>query len=87
MILSQPTKQLVLIIDLEGNFRFIHDDELSGLFEEGEVTIQRASDVEPEGTDWWADLARVNGPRLGPFAKRQEALNAEVAWLNEHHLV
>lgn len=30
---------------------------------------------------WWADLQPSNGPVLGPFETRQEALDAEVAWL------
>lgn len=33
---------------------------------------------------WWADLLPSNGPVLGPFESRQEALDAEVAWLRVH---
>ncbi len=33
---------------------------------------------------WWADLLPSNGPVLGPFDTRTEALDAEVAWLREH---
>lgn len=45
----------------------------------------RASHVEPD-TDWnwWADMAPVGGPKLGPFAKRSAAVAAEVEWLEEH---
>lgn len=51
----------------------------------GALSIQRASHVEPdEAGQWWADI--VEGPRLGPFARRSEALAAEVAWLTEHRL-
>ncbi len=82
-----PAKTLTLMIGLEGDIRFIYDDELCELLDEGEATIERASHVEPEGTQWVADLSPVNGPKLGPFAKRQEALDAEVAWLNQFHLV
>ena len=32
-------------------------------------------------------LAPVNGPRLGPFVLRTEALDAERVWLEENHLV
>ncbi len=50
----------------------------------GDVSIRRASYVEPdEQGRWWADLQPQHGPRLGPFAKRSEALDAEVAWLEE----
>jgi hypothetical protein len=53
----------------------------------GRLTIQRASYVEPD-TDgaWWADLTPVAGPKLGPFAKRTDALAAEVSWLEQHWL-
>ena len=36
--------------------------------------------------DWFADLAPVGGPRLGPYHLRGEALAAEVAWLLAHDL-
>jgi hypothetical protein len=48
------------------------------------VAIQRASHVEPDASGaWWADLNPVNGPRLGPFAYRSEALTAEAEWLHQ----
>jgi hypothetical protein len=51
----------------------------------GALSIQRASHVEPdEAGQWWADI--VEGPRLGPFERRSDALAAEVAWLTEHRL-
>jgi hypothetical protein len=30
---------------------------------------------------WQADLAPSNGPVLGPFRRRQDAIDAEIAWL------
>jgi hypothetical protein len=49
----------------------------------GHVQCSRASHVEPEPTGGWtADLSPVGGPVLGPFAKRSEALAAEVTWLD-----
>lgn len=51
----------------------------------GPRAIRRASHVEPGARGrWWADLAPVAGPRLGPFTHRSEALRAEAAWLEEH---
>lgn len=35
---------------------------------------------------WWADLTLVDGPVLGPYNLRETALDAEIAWLNEHGL-
>lgn len=70
-----------------GAVQFIWNDELRGLFDEGKGSIRRASHVEPtmEGK-WEADLSPVEGPTLGPFETRAEALGAEVAWLNENLL-
>lgn len=51
----------------------------------GAVSIRRASHVEPdESGQWWADLGPVGGPRLGPFALRSAALDAERLWLEDH---
>jgi hypothetical protein len=48
----------------------------------GDLSIHRASHVEPdEQGQWWADLAPVDGPRLGPYPCRSQALDAEVDWL------
>lgn len=79
--------RLTLLISREGHMRFIHDDSLNELLHEGRAKIERASHVEPNGTQWEADLSPVNGPKLGPFDTRQEALDAEIAWLEEFHLV
>jgi hypothetical protein len=63
--------------------------KLLGLYDEpfdwaalGPVNLRRASHVEPDGAGkWWADLAPVHGPRLGPFRLRSRALEAERAWI------
>ena len=53
----------------------------------GAVEIRRASVVEPDAAGmWWADMAPVGGPKCGPFAKRSEALAAEIEWLRRHSL-
>jgi hypothetical protein len=53
----------------------------------GALAIRRASHVEPDGAGrWWADLAPMSGPHLGPFIRRSEALAAEAAWLDQHLL-
>jgi hypothetical protein len=60
-------------------------DEAIDLATIGRVTIRRASHVEPDDQGrWYADLAPVSGPRLGPFVLRSQALAAEQAWLAEH---
>jgi hypothetical protein len=51
----------------------------------GELSVRRASHVEPdEAGRWWSDLGPVGGPRLGPFPLRSQALRAEAAWLDEY---
>lgn len=48
----------------------------------GRPEITRASHVEPTpDAHWTADLAPLGGPVLGPFARRSEALRAEIDWL------
>lgn len=62
-------------------------DEVLDLARIGPLTIARASHVEPDAAGHWtADLSPANGPVLGPFRTRTEALHAERIWLEEHRL-
>jgi hypothetical protein len=75
-----------LLIDPGGTVRYVYDEtiDLSCL---GAVAIRRASHVEPDPQGrWWAELAPVLGPRLGPFPLRSEAVAAEHRWLEQHWL-
>jgi hypothetical protein len=75
-----------LIVKSNGAIRCLYDEtvDLSSL---GSMTIQRGSHVEPNGAGCWlADLAPVNGPVLGPFNCRSEALAAEHEWLKRNWL-
>ncbi len=75
-----------LVIDQSGTASCLYTENLD-LAQLGEVRVRRASHCEPdERGQWWADLAPVAGPKLGPFTKRSEALAAEVAWLRQHWL-
>ena len=75
-----------LIIAPNGQLRHIYNDNLD-LTALGQVRISRASHVEPDASGrWLADLSLVNGPVLGPFLRRADALAAEVAWLEQNSL-
>jgi hypothetical protein len=75
-----------LVVSPNGTVRFVYADEVE-LRSLGSTTVARGSHVEPDAAgDWLVDLAPVDGPRLGPFDKRSDALQAEVAWLHEHWL-
>ena len=75
-----------LFITPGGEVRCIYDEAIN-LTALGVVEIQRASHVEPDAAgDWWADLSPVGGPKLGPFARRSTALEAEVLWLRRNVL-
>ena len=76
-----------LLVTPTGSIRCVYGEELN-LHQLGRLSIQRGSHVEPtsEG-QWTADLSPVNGPVLGPFSSRAEALAAEQTWLLEHWLV
>ena len=75
-----------LVISGVGEVRCIYSDTLS-LSDLGKLSISRASHVEPDSVGQWiADLAPVGGPQLGPFARRADAITAEVNWLRKNWL-
>ncbi|TWU40052.1 hypothetical protein Q31b_33960 [Novipirellula aureliae] len=79
-------KSIEVVILPGGQTKTVFDDLLD-LRPLGAIAIRRGSHVEPTlSGDWLADLAPVNGPVLGPFIKRSEALAAEVAWLQQNWL-
>jgi len=70
-----------LVIDTGGTIRCVYS-EMIDLAELGKLTIRRASHVEPDASGkWWADMAPVHGPMLGPFKGRHNALAAEREWI------
>ena len=77
---------MTLLVLLDGTARCLYGEAID-LAALGDVSIQRASRVEPdESGNWWADLAPVSGPALGPFSRRSDAVAAESQWLEEHRL-
>lgn len=89
--MNKPSKQLKLIVK-NGVITSIYDDALVPLMNEAErVSTERASHVEPHQCEWsdgrsyWqADLSPVDGPMLTGFTTKQEALDAEVQYINQH---
>jgi hypothetical protein len=80
-----------IVILADGTVKFLYYDELKPLLSIGNVDVRRASHVDPERLEngdlkWFADLSPVNGPKLGPFETRNEAIDAEVVWLTENYL-
>ena len=76
-----------LIVTSDGNIRCVYAEAIN-LTEIGRLTIARGSYVEPDDSGkWFADLAPVGGPCLGPFPQRSDALTAEAKWLNNHWLL
>ena len=78
-----------LLIGPDGTGRCVYGETLDlsavDLSALGQAEIQRGSFVEPDASArWWADLSPVAGPKLGPYARRSEALDAERAWLERH---
>jgi len=75
-----------LVVTPEGSIRCVYGEQID-LAALGRPKIQRGSHVEPdENGRWSADLSPVDGPQLGPFDSRSQALAAEVQWLEEHWL-
>ena len=77
------TSEMELVVGTDGVARCIYDEGID-LREIGKLQITRASHVEPDAEGyWWADMGPVDGPVLGPFESRSEALGAERGWLAE----
>jgi hypothetical protein len=75
-----------IVISRSGEVRCVYD-ELLDLSVLGQVSITRGSHVEPDAEGrWWADLGPCSGPRLGPFERRSQALEAERKWLEANWL-
>lgn len=75
------SSEMELVVGCDGVARCIYDEALD-LREIGKLQITRASHVEPDAEGcWWADMGPVDGPVLGPFTSRTEALRAERGWL------
>ncbi len=76
-----------IVIKPDGKLRCIYGESID-LTTLGRADIRRGSHVEPtEEGSWSVDLSPANGPCLGPFKHRSEALRAEIAWLSKHWLV
>lgn len=70
-----------LVISPQGQVHCLYAETLD-LAALGPLAIRRASHVEADAQgQWWADLAPVGGPRLGPWPRRSAALAAEARWL------
>jgi hypothetical protein len=75
-----------LVIKPNGALRCIYGEEID-LNALGSPSVSRASHVEPDQHGrWFADMAPVDGPRLGSFDQRSDALTAESAWLEANRL-
>ena len=75
-----------LVIEPTGSIRCPYGESID-LAAFGALSISRGSFVEPTADgQWLADLAPAQGPALGPFPLRSQALQAERDWLEEHWL-
>jgi hypothetical protein len=73
-----------LVIGPDGSARCLYGEDID-LGKLGTLTISRASHVEPDASgQWFASM--IDGPVLGPFVRRSDALQAEADWLNSHRL-
>ena len=73
-----------ITVQSDGSLQFIWTDDLAELVTLGTAEITRASHVEPVGTEWVADMGPSGGPILSGFAKRSDAIDAEIAWLKQN---
>ncbi len=78
---------MILSIAPDGTTTAVYTEAIP-LSELGRQSISRhVSHVEPDADgQWFADLAPVQGPKLGPFRLRSECVAAEVAWIERNVL-
>jgi hypothetical protein len=78
---------MLLVVDRCGCIRCVYGESVP-LASLGPLSIKRGSHVEPRiDGKWTADLSPVNGPTLGPFNLRSDALAAELDWLERNWLL
>ena len=77
---------MLLIVQTDATVRCPYSEELD-LAQLGSLAVRRGSRVEPDARGrWLAALSPVDGPLLGPYAVRSQALQAERRWLEAHRL-
>ena len=75
-----------VVIHPNGTIRCLYDEDID-LSTCGQLSIRRASHVEPNAHgQWFADLNPMDGPILGPFPRRSDALTAESNWIEANGL-
>lgn len=73
-----------IVIGTNGTARCLYGEAID-LGKLGTLTITRASHVEPDYSgQWFASM--IDGPVLGPFVRRSDALQAEADWLHTNRL-
>ena len=73
-----------IVIGTNGTARCLYGEAID-LGELGTLKISRASHVEPDDSgQWFASI--IDGPVLGPFVRRSDALQAEADWLHTNRL-
>ena len=60
------------------------EDARIWLLDKNEEMNDHLASASPNNSCWWADMLPMNGPVLGPFVTRSDALAAEVAWIDAH---
>ena len=77
---------MLVVVQPNGTVRCLYDEKID-LSTFGRLSIRRASHVEPDAVgQWFADLGPIDGPILGPFPRRSDALTAESNWIEANGL-
>lgn len=78
---------MLAVVRPNGAIRCLYDESID-LSTIGQLSIRRASHVEPDAKgQWFADLSPIQGPLLGPVPRRSDALTAERNWIEDHGLI
>ncbi len=78
---------MLIVIESNGMLKHIYSDDFK-IPHLGGGKIERASNVEPvhSGSESGWLVKIKEGPYLGPYARRDEALQREIDWLEAHDL-
>ncbi len=75
-----------VVVQPTGTIHCLYDESID-LSTLGQLTVRRASHVEPDRNgQWFVDLNPMDGPILGPFPRRSDALTVESHWIEANGL-
>jgi len=83
-VFSEPARKLLEAVG-EVKIRRASHVDVPGDLRPAAIAALEAAGVPIVHNQWYVDLAPSGGPVLGPFPVRDDALAAELKWLEDNH--